>query len=259
MGVSALRKRDKTPFVSDNYTMETLSNEVHYYVDDTGNKTALTYYKSQEISNGSMLRFYVDSNNHQYGYDESGELIAFEPAKHGTDKTFAREGKKTDKEINTLAIEYIKQIYGKAYAKKLSHSDTVYSEGINTFDVYFEIVCFDTFVTESCVITMQADGSLLDVCTFAKNRTAKLDLAKLEQLEADTLKNVTEKQLQAKYETKLTNYLIGDKINVVANKDEYWLSVPTEITLGKGETTYSQRIDANFDLQGKFLNFEIVK
>jgi len=260
IGVSALQKRNQKPYISDSYTVETEVNGAQYYIDDSGKKTALTYHKSLETADGSMLRFYLDQNNNQYGYDEGGELIAFEPNQNIVNKSlFVAEGKKTDSEIEALALKYIQQIYGKNYAEKLTLSKTIYAKDVNNYDVYFDVMYYDRFVTESCIATLSADGALMDVCAFAKGRMDRLDIGALKKVDADLLRQRAEEELKKLYGKQLASFQIGENISVINDKNNYILSVTTEVDIGEGEDIYGQRINGIFDLSGEFLRLEKVE
>lgn len=254
VSVVAIQSRSKTPAVTDNYTVEDKAAvQQMYYETDDGEKIALEYYKSLDTEDGGSLKYYLDKDNNQYAYDETGELISYIPDQSTSNNTTVvsyslNSAPQTEADIQQLARQYVKEIYGETYYDKLTLTETIYSESMENYDVYFDVVYKDKFVTESCIATLNADGSLSDVSTMGKGQFDEFDPVVLNEIKITDLEQYVGQWLEKQYGESISDYQLREHIYVIKTEEGYGLSIPVGVTLEQGEDAYEEAVSIPYSL-----------
>lgn len=208
------------------------------YTKADGEIVGLDYVKSLEQEGGTHIHYYNDTQGNVYIFDDEGELVSYRPNNDAVDSgsdsqvstyTLGSDKILTEDDIAQLARQYCEEIYGEKYFSKFSLEQVIYSEDVDNYDVYFNVVYKEIFIAEGCIATLNADGSLHDVYISSKGDFDNFDPAVLEGVKEVNMLAYAGERLQEDYAGKNIEYEIVGYYVHLKDDGNYDISIAVSI------------------------------
>lgn len=212
------------------------------YTTATGESIGLTYYRSLERSDGSLIHYYRDLDENEYCFDENGNLNSYSGKSEAVaqnegavlqtaeNDVQATDGELTDEEkMIRSARQYAAQTYGEEYVSKFQYRETTHVTDTGVSRVFFEIRYKEMFVADGLMVAFDSNGTATKVNVYSQGIDAGFDESLLDNVEVEDIMAYLDAKVETSYPG--ATYELESKFYIELNEEnEYVISAPIKVT-----------------------------